>query len=177
MSARPTLRGLLVLVTLAAALVGCTAGGGGRTPPTDVPGAGAGGGLTPCDPPPSITPGEGVGLCGQAVRLGDPAPAGAVVHDLGAPGVRWELREASATGFLDAAGSGGRVTQVSVQGGSPGPTPEGVTLGATAAAVRAAYGEPAVDPFLGTWWYRSRGIGFEWKDGAVSVVHVFHATP
>ncbi|MFH2009619.1 MAG: hypothetical protein ABI333_23705 [bacterium] len=132
-----------------------------------------------CIGEPSIVPGVGVRTASGQWCLG--APASAIEQAVGAAQAEEDLaavglRVAYPDHRLTALYGGDRalgLQSIYLDSGVGVQTSGGVGVGSTGADVRAEFGEPLVDPFLGTWWYRGRGIAFELVSDAVVRIQIF----
>jgi len=116
----------------------------------------------------------GVGLTAQAgeLRLGQPSDALGTAASRRARGVAGERFAYPDQHVSLLAGTDG-VHQVCAEPGYAGRDADGIGLGSGRDAVRAAFGEPEVEPFLGAWLYTARGIVFEWEEDLVTRLCVF----
>lgn len=156
--------GLLILVATGLALGGC--------PAKDDP--------NQCLGEPAIVPGVGV-RTPQGQWCLD-APASVIDQAVGAAQSSWDLggvghRAAYPDHHLMALYSNDddpmRLTAIYLDEGVAVQTEGGVGLGSNGADVRAEFGEPVVDPFVGRWWYRDQGIAFTLTADRVTRIQLF----
>lgn len=129
----------------------------------------AGCGQAPCALDADVVPGCGVRTDAGEVRIGDDRGAldGGIARDLGALGVRVGHGEFTVSYVDD------RVDAVQLHAGFAGATSGGVEIGATEARVTSELGEPVVDLFSDTWWFREQGVALRFDDGVVAGITVF----
>lgn len=118
-----------------------------------------------CLSAPGLVPGLGVRTARGSACLGARARtleatfgAPSRTEDLAALGTRRHHPVDHLILRYDGPGPDARLVAVEVLPGVAETTPEGVGLGSSPTAVRAALGEPDRDPFLGAWWYAGRGL-------------------
>jgi len=133
-----------------------------------------------CIGEPAIVPGVGVRTAVGQWCLD--APASAIDQAAGAAQSSWDLgdvghRAAYPDHHLTALYSNNddpmRLTAVYLDEGVAVQTEGGVGLGSNGADVRAEFGEPVVDPFLGVWWYRDQGIALTLTADRVTRIQIF----
>ena len=123
-----------------------------------------------------ITPGCGVLVGGEPLRIGDTVDTVTEAHgeptwlELGAAGTRFDYPSDGVTGFASADEV---VTSVQVGSAFAGNTPDELSVGSTLTQVQAAHGAATTDPYTGAQHYPELGISFEISDEAVERVHVF----
>lgn len=125
-----------------------------------------------------VVPGQGLEAAEGSIRLGDTAAslraaAGTptVTRDLGDGRVHFTYQGIHVTGILTGGGDGDLVTALYTGEGFEGQTESGLGRGASREDVKAALGEPEVEPFEGTWVFPAEGIGFQW-DGEDKVSRI-----
>lgn len=96
-----------------------------------------------------------------------------LLEDLGRLGFRFAYRDAHLSGLVTDGSAGARVKAVYIHQGVPEKTGEGIGIGSLESAVKSAFGEPVVDPFLKIWWYLERGIAFTFEQGKVAQIQLF----
>lgn len=133
---------------------------------------------------PGIVPGLGIRTARGSACLGARARSveadfGAPdrVEDLGALGTRRHYGADHLVLRFDGTGRDARLTAVEILPGVVETTPEGLGPGSEATAVRAAWGEPGADPFLGAWWYPERGATLLLTDDRVARLQIASPTP
>lgn len=135
-----------------------------------------------CIGEPAIVPGVGVRTADGQWCLD--APASAIDQAVGAAQSSWNLgvvghRAAYPGHHLTALYSSGddpvRLTAIYLDEGVAVQTGGGVGLGSDGNQVRAEFGEPVIDPFLGLWWYRDQGIALTLTDDRVTRIQLFRA--
>ena len=136
-------------------------------------------GTPPCLDDDGVVPGVGASMDGASLCVGDSAELlrgrlgdEAATADLGPTvGLRLTWAEPDVVGTLIADSA----SALQLGAGFVGETAGGVGVGASEEAVRAEFGDPAVEPFTGSWVYAGDGIGFQWADGAVARIHLLAA--
>ncbi len=133
----------------------------------------------PCAADGVIVPGAGVGSGGQTLCLGENAAAvqarlgsASSAQDMGAVGKRVEYAALKVTLLLGGVSGSETVKAIYLGTGSTLKTTGGVGLGSSEAEVKAALGAPVMDPFIGAYWYRDKGIVLQLEGGKVVSIQV-----
>ena len=154
------------VVLLAVVAIGC----GGAEPGSE----------TPARVAVNVNPGTGVVVAGKTLAIGDTygavrAELGAAnrLRDLGDEGTLFEYTSHHLAGTLTGPGDDATVVSIVVTSGADARIDGGVGIGSTKAEIEAALGPANQDPFLGTLWYRDRGVAFDMETGVAVRAHVF----
>ncbi len=129
--------------------------------------------------PDRIEPGIGITAAGGTLNIGDSLSdvtdrfgPPTVLRDMDDVGVRFTLPSINVAGFLSETDGDDVVTSLTLEEGFAGSTPGGSGLGSDESTVRADLGDPVTDSFTDNWWYHDDGLVLEWRDGAVTRIHV-----
>lgn len=125
-------------------------------------------------------PGLGISFKNVPVKIGDTNATlqdnfgqPQVFRDLGDLGVQFEFSDFHWGGLLSGTGEQAKLKVITVYEGSEALIDEKINIGTNESSIREQFGEPQSDPFQKTWWYRSRGIAFDFKNGNVSKIHIY----